>query len=88
MTEQIKIIEIKNWKGRLMLGVVFITAIVFAWLSISWQLGNMLAALTASGPVHEERGCSGENEGRSDGDERDEGGFARREEHRLLLGAV
>ena len=48
MTEQIKIIETKNWQGRLLLGAVLIAALVFAWLSISWQLGNMLAALTAS----------------------------------------
>ncbi|HVE56116.1 MAG TPA: tetratricopeptide repeat protein [Pyrinomonadaceae bacterium] len=48
MTEQIKIIETKDWKGRLGLGVLIIAALVFAWFSISWQLGNMLAALTPS----------------------------------------
>lgn len=48
MTEQIKIIETKDLKGRLVLGAIMIVALVFAWLSISWQLGNMLAALTPS----------------------------------------
>jgi tetratricopeptide (TPR) repeat protein len=46
VTEQIKIIETKNWKGRLLLGLSLIAALVFGWLSISWQIGNMLAALT------------------------------------------
>lgn len=46
MTEQIKIIETKDLKGRLVLLALVIAALVFAWLSISWQLGNMLAALT------------------------------------------
>ncbi len=46
MTEQIKIIETKDLKGRLILLALVITALVFAWLSISWQLGNMLASLT------------------------------------------
>jgi tetratricopeptide (TPR) repeat protein len=46
VAEQIKIVEIKNWKGRLVLILILISALVFGWLSISWQIGNMLAALT------------------------------------------
>ncbi len=46
MTEQIKIIETKNWKGRVILILLIIAALVFGWFSISWQIGNMLAALT------------------------------------------
>lgn len=46
MAEQVTIIETKNWKGRLCLGLLVIAALGFAWFSVSWQLGNMLAALT------------------------------------------
>ncbi len=46
MTEQIKIIETKSWKGRVILIFLIIAALVFGWFSISWQIGNMLAALT------------------------------------------
>ncbi len=46
MPEQIKIVETKDWKGRLILIALIIVALGFAWLSVSWQLGNMLAALT------------------------------------------
>ena len=46
MAEQIKIVETKNWKGRLILVLMLLVALVFGWFSISWQLGNMLAALT------------------------------------------
>lgn len=46
MTEQIKIIETKSWKGRVILILLIIAALVFGWFSISWQIGNMLAALT------------------------------------------
>ena len=48
MVEQIKIIETKNWKGRLVLILIIIAALVFGWLSISWQIGNMFASLTPS----------------------------------------
>lgn len=46
MTEQIKIIETKNWKWRVILILLIVAALVFGWFSISWQIGNMLAALT------------------------------------------
>ena len=46
MTEQIEIIEIKDWKGRVILLALIAAAIAFAWFSISWQMGNMLASLT------------------------------------------
>ncbi|HEY8563011.1 MAG TPA: tetratricopeptide repeat protein [Pyrinomonadaceae bacterium] len=46
MAEQIKIIETKDWKGRLILALIALAALIFAWFSIRWQLGNMLAALT------------------------------------------
>lgn len=46
MPEQIKIIETKNLKGRLILIGLIVAALLFAWFSVSWQLGNMLAALT------------------------------------------
>jgi tetratricopeptide (TPR) repeat protein len=46
VAEQVTIIETKNWKGRLCLGLLVIAALGFAWFSVSWQLGNMLAALT------------------------------------------
>ncbi|PYS98586.1 MAG: hypothetical protein DMF63_15430 [Acidobacteria bacterium] len=36
----------KNAKGRLVVLAVVLCAIVFAWFSVRWQLGNMLAALT------------------------------------------
>ena len=46
MAEQIKIIETKDWKGRLILVVIALIALVFAWFAVRWQIGNMLAALT------------------------------------------
>lgn len=46
MSEQIKIVETKNWKGRLVVLLVMFAALVFGWFSVSWQVGNMLAALT------------------------------------------
>ncbi len=46
MAEQIKIIETKDFKGRALLLALIVAAIIFAWFSISWQMGNMLAALT------------------------------------------
>ena len=46
MAEQIKIVETKNWKGRLILILMLSAAVVFGWLSISWQMGNMFASLT------------------------------------------
>jgi tetratricopeptide (TPR) repeat protein len=47
VTEQIKIVDTKNWKGRLGLILLIIAALVFGWFSIKWQIGNMLASLTA-----------------------------------------
>ena len=44
MAEQIQIVETKNWKGRLVLLLILIAALVFAWFSIRWQIGNMLAS--------------------------------------------
>lgn len=46
MPEQIKIVETKSWKGRAAAALLLIAGIVFGWFSISWQLGNMFAALT------------------------------------------
>lgn len=46
MPEQIKIIETKNLRGRLILVGLIAAAIFFGWFSISLQLGNMLASLT------------------------------------------
>lgn len=46
MAEQIKIIETKDWKGRIVLIALIIVALVFAWFAVRWQLGNMLASLT------------------------------------------
>lgn len=46
MPEQIKVIETKNLRGRLILVGMIAAALLFGWLAISWQLGNMLAALT------------------------------------------
>lgn len=48
MPEQIKIVETNNWKGRVAASLLIIAALVFGWFSISWQLGNMFAALTPS----------------------------------------
>lgn len=48
MAEQIKIVETKDWKGRLILIALIVAAIAFAWFSISWQMGNMLASLTSA----------------------------------------
>ena len=46
MSEQIKIVETNNWIGRAAALLLIIAALVFGWFSISWQLGNMFAALT------------------------------------------
>jgi tetratricopeptide (TPR) repeat protein len=46
VTEQVKIIETKTLKGRIVLILLLIAALVFAWFAIKWQIGNMLAALT------------------------------------------
>lgn len=48
MAEQVQIIETKNWKGRLILALLVVSALAFAWLSIRWQIGFMFAALTPS----------------------------------------
>jgi thioredoxin-like negative regulator of GroEL len=47
VTEQIKIIDTKNLKGRLLLLAMIIAGLVFAWFSVSWQLGNMFGSLTS-----------------------------------------
>ncbi len=46
MSEQIKIVETNSWKGRAAVILLMIAAVIFGWFSISWQLGNMFAALT------------------------------------------
>lgn len=46
MSEQIKNIETKSWKGRAAAVLLIIAGLIFGWFSISWQLGNMFAALT------------------------------------------
>ena len=48
MAEQINIIETKTWKGRIILLAFVVTALTFAWFSVSWQLANMFAALTST----------------------------------------
>lgn len=48
MTEQIKIIETKNLKGRLGLIALIIAGLAFAWFSVSWQIGNMFGSLTSA----------------------------------------
>ena len=44
--EQIKILDSRKTSVRIVLVAVIIFALVFGWLAIRWQLGNMLAELT------------------------------------------
>lgn len=46
MAEQIKFIETKSAKGKVIAISLIVLALIFGWFSISWQLGNMLASLT------------------------------------------
>lgn len=46
MSEQIKTIDSRNTKTRLLLVLAVITALIFGWYSIRWQIGNLLADLT------------------------------------------
>lgn len=49
------VIDSKSTNGRLILVAAMFGALVFAWFSVRWQLGNMLAALTqANQPNAEE----------------------------------
>lgn len=41
------ILESKSSKGRLILVAVVVSVLVFGWFAVRWQLGNMLAHLTA-----------------------------------------
>lgn len=44
--EQLIVVSSKSWKGGVALAVVAAGALVFGWLSVQWQIGNMLAELT------------------------------------------
>jgi tetratricopeptide (TPR) repeat protein len=46
VSEQIKILDSKNIKTRLIIVFAVILALIFGWYSIRWQLGNMLADLS------------------------------------------
>ena len=46
MNEPLIILESKSTKARLLLIGAFLVAVVFAWFSIRWQLGSMMAELT------------------------------------------
>jgi hypothetical protein len=41
------VLDSKDTKARLMLVAAVVGALVFVWFSVRWQLGNMLASLTA-----------------------------------------
>lgn len=47
MAEEIKILDSRNVKTRIVLIAMIILALAFGWFSIRWQLGNMLAELTS-----------------------------------------
>jgi tetratricopeptide (TPR) repeat protein len=46
MSEPFITISSREAKGRLILGVVIVAALIFGWFGIRWQLGTMLAELT------------------------------------------
>lgn len=48
VSEQIKIVNSKNIKTRLVIVSAVILALVFGWYSIRWQIGNMFAELSAA----------------------------------------
>ena len=47
VAEEIVRIETGNLRGRLLTGLLLVAALVFAWFSVSWQIGNMFASLTS-----------------------------------------
>lgn len=47
MSEQIKAIGSKNAKVRILLILVIVFALLFAWFTVRWQFGNMFATLTS-----------------------------------------
>ena len=49
MKEAFIVLDSKSSKARLLLAGAIVTALVFAWFAVRWQLGNMLASLTPPG---------------------------------------
>lgn len=47
MSLPVTIINSRNTKGRLVLIAVILTALVFAWFAVRWQIGSMLGELTS-----------------------------------------
>ncbi len=47
MSEPLRIFDSKDLRVRLVLIAVVLFALLFAWFAVRWQLGNMLAELTA-----------------------------------------
>ncbi|MCD9189614.1 MAG: tetratricopeptide repeat protein [Pyrinomonadaceae bacterium] len=47
MSEQIKVVSSKNAKVRVLLILVIIFALLFAWFTVRWQFGNLFATLTS-----------------------------------------
>ena len=46
MSEEIQILNSKTLKARIILSLLVIIALVFAWFAVRWQLGDMLAGGT------------------------------------------
>ena len=46
-TEQTKILDARRASVRVAVGAVILLTLVFGWFAVRWQLGNMLADLTA-----------------------------------------
>ena len=44
--QDLTIIDCKNLRGRAALIAVIVIALVCGWVTVKWQLGNMLATLT------------------------------------------
>lgn len=47
MSEQIKVVSSKNAKMRVLLILVIVFALLFAWFTVRWQFGNLFATLTS-----------------------------------------
>ncbi|REJ78912.1 MAG: hypothetical protein DWQ47_05575 [Acidobacteria bacterium] len=45
--EQLIVASSRNWKGRVAAAVVVVFALAFGYYAVQWQIGNMLAELTA-----------------------------------------
>lgn len=45
--EQLILVGSSSWKGMAILAVCVLGALAFGWLSVQWQIGNMLAELTS-----------------------------------------